>query len=154
MNHCSNLITGALSALYSLEATLCTATSRILLIQSYPMAPRTNSSVSLLFSDSQILILIKSYKASHVLLPLQIIIFMIGNLFKEASMPHPLLLFSPHLHILISSNTGPFCYSKHSRHVTSAVSSQHLPITKGFLDPLDKKHSFLSLPHPLPSRNW
>ena len=63
----------------------------------------TNSSVSPLFSDSQILVLIKPYKAPHDLLPLQIIIFMIGNLFKEASMPHPLLLFSPHL--LLSSNT-------------------------------------------------
>ena len=99
-------------------------------IQSYPIVPMTSPSVTTLCSESQILILIKSYKALHDLPPWPL------GLIPFHSLPLP----STH-----SSSTN--------NHISSAASAQTFLITEGVLDPAEKKHSIFPPNHSLTSKN-
>ena len=65
-------------------------------IEPYPIAPKTTSSVTPLFSENQALILIKAHKAPHDLPPWHLCLIPFG---------------SPSIHPLSSSQPGPSCCS-------------------------------------------
>ena len=111
----------------------------ILLLSPNPLFPRPPSSVTPLFSENQILILIKAHKGSSRPAPM-------------TSLPHPLPLpFPPPTQL---QPAGSQLLLKQTRHITSAASTQCLLITKGFSETVEKKHSILSTHHSLLSKNF
>ena len=93
------------------------------IIEPYPIVPKTTSSVTPLFSENQTLILIKAHKGSSQPAPM-------------TSLPHPLPLpFPPPTQL---QPVGSQLLLKQTRHVTSAASTQCLLITEGFSETGEK----------------
>ena len=107
-------------------------------IQSYPIAPMTNPSVTPHFSGSEILIFIS---------PTSLLMTCPHGLSASLpSTPLPSTHPAPSTLVLAAVPTHP-------RHVSSAASAQSLLITEGFPEPGEKEHSKLSPRPSLPSGN-
>ena len=107
-------------------------------IEPYPIAPKTTSSVTPLFSENQALISHKGPQGSSRPAPM-------------TSLPQPLRFpFPPPTQLQPARSQ---LLLKLTRHVTSAASTQCLLITEGFSETVEKKHSICSSHHSLSSKN-
>ena len=108
-------------------------------IQSYPIAPMTNPSVTPHFSGSEILIFIS---------PTSLLMTCPHGLL--ASFPPTPFTSHPPIHL---QPPWSKLLLKHNSHISSAASAQTFLITEGVLDPAEKNHSILPPNHSLNSKN-
>ena len=134
LDHCGSLPRGLCLCSYFRGATLHSADSGILLkLESYCMAPMTNPSVTPQLSQSQIWILIKSYKAPHDLPPWPLCLIPFhsppftrsaaATLVLAAAQTHQSHFWKPLLKVSLFQSVSLTLYSLLNSH--HSLSSQH-----------------------------